>query len=142
MTERKKVLFICSHNAGRSQMGEAVLNSGYQDKYEAFSAGINPAPVINPHTLGVLKEAGIDINGKKPKKLDFYRGMTFDSVVLMCECSGDIPEIPKHRDLVKKIFYNPSEFTGSEEEIMDGFRSVLSDISKWVDEYFGGIEEK
>ena len=141
MSDKKQVLFICRHNAGRSQMGEAVLNHRYGNRYEAYSAGINPSPEINPNTIEVLKESGIDISEKKPKSLDLFMEKTFDTVVFTCECEGKCPALPKSRVLIRKMFDDPSLFSGSKEEILKGFRGVLTDISEWIDENFAGEAE-
>lgn len=63
MTDKQKVLFICVHNSARSQMAEALLNRMAGDRYEAQSAGLEPGS-LNPLTVEVLSELGIDINGK------------------------------------------------------------------------------
>lgn len=65
----KKVLFICVHNAGRSQMAEAFFNRMAQGKAEAVSAGSRPAESINPAAVQAMQEAGIDIRRGKPKLL-------------------------------------------------------------------------
>lgn len=140
MTDKKQVLFICNHNAGRSQMGEAILNHRYGSRYEAYSAGINPSSEINPNTIEVLKEAGIDIRGKKPKSLALFRDKTFDTVIFTCKCEDSCPALPKSRVLIRKMFDDPSLFSGSKEEILAGFRGVLEDISGWIDDNFGGEE--
>lgn len=136
MTEKKQVLFICNHNAGRSQMGEALLNSSYGDRYEAFSAGMNPSKEINPNTTEALKEIGIDISDKKPKHLSLFADEKFDTVILTCDCGDKYPKIPENRHFIRKMFADPSEFSGSKDEILTGFRGVLNDISVWTDETF------
>jgi arsenate reductase len=63
--DKKKVLFVCVHNSGRSQMAEAFFNRLAANKAIAFSAGTQPALKTNP--VRVMREAGIDISGRKPK---------------------------------------------------------------------------
>jgi len=70
---KKNVLFICTHNSARSQMAEGFLNALYGDKYEAYSAGIEPAKV-NPYAIKVMAEAGIDISKKRSKSIEKFRG--------------------------------------------------------------------
>lgn len=65
----KKILFICVHNSGRSQMAEAFFNSMAARKAVAVSAGTQPADKVDPTVVAVMKEAGIDISGNKPKAL-------------------------------------------------------------------------
>jgi len=65
----KKILFICVHNSGRSQMAEAFLNSMAAGKAVAVSAGTQPGDKVDPTVAAVMKEIGIDISGYKPKAL-------------------------------------------------------------------------
>lgn len=65
----KKVLFICIHNAGRSQMAEAFFNQMAGGKSQAYSAGTQPADKVNPVVVKAMQEVGIDISDNKPKTL-------------------------------------------------------------------------
>jgi arsenate reductase len=65
----KKVLFICVGNAGRSQMAEAFFNHLASEKAQAFSVGTNPASIVDPVVIELMKEVGIDISDKHPKNL-------------------------------------------------------------------------
>ena len=65
----KKVLFICVHNSGRSQMAEAFFNRMAEGKATAISAGVEPGSGINPVVAQAMKEVGIDISQKMPKLL-------------------------------------------------------------------------
>jgi arsenate reductase len=65
----KTILFVCTHNAGRSQMAEAFFNEKKKDNMMAISSGTNPATQINPIVAQSLKEKGIDISKNKPKLL-------------------------------------------------------------------------
>lgn len=65
----KTVLFICVHNAGRSQMAEALFNLMAKGKARAISAGSQPADEVNPVAARAMKEVGLDISRNKPKPL-------------------------------------------------------------------------
>ena len=65
----RTVLFVCVHNSGRSQMAEAFFNNLAGGKAQALSAGTQPADEVNPVVVEAMKEAGMDISGKKPKML-------------------------------------------------------------------------
>lgn len=73
----KTVLFLCVHNAGRSQMAEAFFNEAAAGKAKAVSAGSRPADKINPVVVQAMKEQGIDISVNKPKGLtsDVLKGI-------------------------------------------------------------------
>ena len=79
----KKVLFVCVGNAGRSQMAEAFFNTMAKGRAQAFSAGTNPASAIDQTVVGLMKEVGIDISDKHPKKLTLEMLEQADRVVTM-----------------------------------------------------------
>lgn len=88
------VLFICVHNAGRSQMSEALLNYYSGGRYRGISAGSNPSEKINPIVVEALKEINIDISDKKPKKLTKEMLLEADLAVTM-GCGEDAcPIVP------------------------------------------------
>ncbi len=84
----KTVLFVCVHNAGRSQMAEAFFNRLAGGKAKAFSAGTQPADWVNPVAAQAMKEAGIDISGNKPKMLTLEMIESADRVITM-GCGDD-----------------------------------------------------
>ena len=79
----KKILFVCVHNAGRSQIAEAFLNYYAKGKAQAFSAGTHYASNINPTVIEVMKERGIDISHKLPRVMTLEMLGTADKVVSM-----------------------------------------------------------
>ncbi len=82
----KKVLFICVHNSGRSQMAEAFFNQMAQGKAKATSAGSQPADRVNPTVVEAMREVGIDISHNKPKLLTLEMAEGVDLAITMgCE---------------------------------------------------------
>ena len=84
----KKVLFVCTHNSGRSQMAEAFFNQMAKGKATATSAGMSPAPQINPTVVKAMREIGIDISHQKPKALTTEMIEGADRVITM-GCAGE-----------------------------------------------------
>src|SRR5664280_352170 len=82
--EKKKVLFLCTHNSARSQMAEGLLRAIYGDRYEAYSAGVE-ATTVNPHALIVMKEIGIDISSQRSKTPQEFQDTIFDLTVTVCD---------------------------------------------------------
>jgi arsenate reductase len=78
-----RVLFVCIHNACRSQMAEALFNRMAGGVGQAFSAGSQPASEIDPKTIEVMDEIGIDLSGKIPHSTEHHRGQKFDYVITM-----------------------------------------------------------
>jgi arsenate reductase (thioredoxin) len=81
--DKKRVLFVCVHNSGRSQMAEALFNHLAGNKATASSAGTRPASKINPTVVQVMREAGLDISHKKPKLLTLESIKNADRVITM-----------------------------------------------------------
>jgi len=79
----KKVLFVCVHNAGRSQMAEAFFNEMARGKAKGLSAGTQPSKKVNPTVVKAMREVGIDISCRKPKMLTFEMLEDADRVITM-----------------------------------------------------------
>jgi len=80
---RRCILFVCNHNAGRSQMARAYLQSIAPDAFEAVSAGSNPADAVNPVVVEAMAEDGIDIAGTRPKMVDVETMNRADRIISM-----------------------------------------------------------
>jgi len=88
----RMVLFVCVGNAGRSQMAEAFFNQAASGKAMALSAGTKPASAVDPRTIEVMREVGIDISRNKPKALTMEMMDQADRVVTMgCGVEGVCP---------------------------------------------------
>jgi len=88
----KTVLFVCVGNSGRSQMAEAFLNDLVNGKARAISAGTKPASAVDPRTIEVMREVGIDISAARPKALTMEMLEQADRVVTMgCGTEGVCP---------------------------------------------------
>jgi arsenate reductase (thioredoxin) len=99
-TGTPEVLFVCIHNAGRSQMAAALLAHHAGDRVVVRSAGTAPADTINPAVVAVMAEMGIDLhtNGAHPKKLDDAAVQASDVVITM-GCGDECPFYPGKRYL-------------------------------------------
>src|SRR5215211_3175399 len=93
-----KVLFVCLHNAGRSQMSEALFTRAAEGRHEARSAGTTPADRVHPEVVEVMGELGIDLSGHQPRKLSREDAEWADVVVTM-GCGDECPYIPGKRYL-------------------------------------------
>ncbi|MFF0223244.1 arsenate reductase ArsC [Streptomyces sp. NPDC004629] len=95
---RPSVLFVCVHNAGRSQMAAAFLTRLAGDGVEVRSAGSAPAGTVNPAVVEAMKEAGIDISAETPKVLTTEAVQASDVVITM-GCGDTCPVFPGKRYL-------------------------------------------
>jgi arsenate reductase (thioredoxin) len=96
MSERPSVLFVCVHNAGRSQMAAAFLAHLSGGRVEVRSAGSAPADQVNPAAVAAMAEVGIDIAAEKPKVLTDQAVVDSDVVVTM-GCGDTCPFYPGKR---------------------------------------------
>ena len=88
----KKILFVCVHNSGRSQMAEAFFNQLAKSKARAISAGTQPATQINPTVVAAMRELGMEIGNQKPKSLTLEMMESADRVITMgCNVAETCP---------------------------------------------------
>jgi arsenate reductase len=142
MEDKKKVLFVCIHNSGRSQMAEAFLNKMAGDRFIAESAGIE-AGVLNPFVVESMKEAGIDISGNKTKSVfDFYKqGRMFSYVITVCEKEA-ADRCPIFLGVTKRIqwfFSDPAKAIGSKEEKLKYIAVIRDEIKAAVEKFISEV---
>ena len=92
-TDRPSVLFVCVHNAGRSQMAAGWLEHLGQGRVEVRSAGSMPADQVNPAAVQAMAEVGIDLTGQQPKVLT-YEAVDVSDVVITMGCGDACPVLP------------------------------------------------
>jgi protein-tyrosine-phosphatase len=91
-----RALFVCLHNAGRSQISEALFNRAAEGRHEARSAGTTPAENVHPEVVEAMAELGIDLGSRRPRKLTRADAEWADVVVTM-GCGDECPYIPGKR---------------------------------------------
>ena len=96
MSDKPSVLFVCVHNAGRSQMAAGWLRHLAGDRVEVRSAGSEPADQINPAAVEVMREVGIDITDQTPKRLEYETAQDSDVIITM-GCGDACPVFPGKR---------------------------------------------
>jgi arsenate reductase len=137
---RPRVLFMCSHNSARSQMGEALLRRAAGDRFEIHSCGLRPA-AIHPMTLRVLEEAGLDTAGLRSKDLGEFLGkVAVHHAIVVCERANDhCPRLhPFALNLDYWPFPDPAAAEGSKEERLQVFRDVRDAIERRIEEWLAG----
>ena len=137
MTNKAKIIFLCTGNSARSQMAEAFMKKYAGDLFEVHSAGIEPKGV-NPYTVRVMEEAGIDISGYQSKGVRQYLGhVNFGYVVTVCDhAEENCPTVfltqGKH---LHWSFEDPAAFQGTEEQTLQKFSQVRDQIEKRIKEF-------
>ena len=96
MSDKPTVLFVCVHNAGRSQMAAGWLRHFAGDTIEVRSAGSEPADRVNPAAVEAMREVGIDITAQTPTKLEYAAARSSDVIITM-GCGDACPVFPGKR---------------------------------------------
>jgi arsenate reductase len=132
--ERQRVLFLCAHNAARSQMAEALLRHHAGDRFEVCSAGLEPTE-IHPMTRRVLEEAGIETDELVAEGLDTYMAkVSVQYAIVVCErTQAECPRLyPFATHTMFWPFEDPAAFRGSPEAQLQKFREVRDQIEARV----------
>ena len=136
MTDRPiRVLFVCTGNSARSVMAEALVRRKGGAAFEVHSAGTHPKG-INPLTLRILAEAGIDASWARSKSVTEYLGQQFDYVVTVCDEARQVcPVFPGVHESLHWGYEDPAEATGTEEERLAVFRRVFVQLGERINQF-------
>jgi len=130
-----KILFLCTGNSARSIFAEYFIRTLGRGKFASYSAGAEPRPKVNPHTLRVLKEAyKIDASGARSKSWEEYEGVKFHFVITVCDNAREqCPYWPDQPVIAHWSFVDPAAFQGTEEETYRHFWQISQQIYRRVD---------
>jgi arsenate reductase len=138
MTEKPKILFLCTGNSCRSQMAEAWTRHLKSDQFNAFSAGVEPKG-IDPRAVKAMAEAGIDISGQSSKDIEALGIKEFDYVVTLCDNANEAcPFFPGKTRRIHRGFDDPPKLAAgasSEEAAMAFYRRVRDEIRAFVEQF-------
>jgi arsenate reductase len=129
---KRRVLFLCTGNACRSQMAEGWARHLLGDTVEPHSAGTEPHGV-DPRAARVMREAGVDISSQRAKHVREFGGTEFDLVVTLCDAAaGACPVFAGGTRVLHHGFDDPARAAGSDEEKLAEFRRVRDEIREFV----------
>jgi arsenate reductase len=142
MLHRPRVLFICVHNGGRSQISEAFLKRYAGDRFDAQSAGLEPGE-LNPLVVEAMAEIGIDISQNKTKSVfDIWKsGETFQYVIAVCdaESAEKCPIFPGLTTRLHWSFHDPSKVTGTYEQQLQKVRQIRDEIAARIQDWLASL---
>jgi arsenate reductase len=118
------VLFVCLHNAGRSQMSQALFAAAADGRHESRSAGTSPGDRVHPEVVEVMRELGMDLSDRTPRELDTGLAEWADLVVTM-GCGDSCPYIPGTR-------YVDWDLPDPSGRPVDEVRAIRDDIGRRV----------
>jgi arsenate reductase (thioredoxin) len=125
------VLFVCLHNAGRSQMSQALFERAAAGRHTSLSAGTTPAEGVHPEVITVMQELGIDLSDRRPQLLKRELAEQADIVVTM-GCGDECPYIPGKR-------YIDWDLPDPRGRPLDEVRAIRDDIAHRIDELLASL---
>jgi arsenate reductase len=143
MAGKNKVLFLCTGNSCRSQMAEGFLRHSAGDRFEAHSAGTDPAQRVHPLAVQVMAELDIDISGQRPKGVKEFLGrMPIRYLIIVCDGADEsCPRI--FPGVLHRLFWpfeDPARLEGEPDEVLAGFRRVRDEIRHQVESWLATIK--
>ena len=138
MGPAKRVLFLCTGNSARSQMGEGLLRHLGGDRFEVSSAGTQAAQRVHPLAVETMRERGVDISHQRPKSLADFAAQQFDLLITTCdEAQAACPWYAGAREQVHWSLPDPAAATGTDEEQRAAFRAVADELERRLRELVG-----
>lgn len=125
--DKRKVLFLCTGNSCRSQMAEAIVNARLGEQWAAVSAGTIPAGYVHPKARAVLREIGIEHDGRS-KSADEFRDVAFNVVITVCDSAAE--ECPVWLGRGRRLHHSFPDPAKSDD--MADFRAVRDAIEREV----------
>ena len=135
MSNKRRVLILCTGNSARSQMAEGLLRHDAGDRFDVFSAGTQPSRV-RPEAIAVMRELGIDISGHRSKSVDEFASHSFDFVLTVCDNANETcPIFPGHGMRLHHNFADPAAVQGTDEERLAAFRRVRDELRTFLNRF-------
>jgi arsenate reductase len=138
MDTKPNVLFLCTGNSCRSQMAEAFLRRLGGDRFEAYSAGTDPAEGVHPLAIEVMAEKDVDIHAARPKNVGDYLGR-LNVRHLIIVCAGANEKCPRiFPGMANRMFWpfdDPAAFEGTPTATLEKFRTVRDQIEARIKQW-------
>ena len=132
----KRVLILCTGNSCRSQMAEGFWNAIGAGKWQADSAGSNPAGYVHPMAIETMKEEGIDLSKARSKHLEEFQSDEFELVITVCDSAREsCPTFPGAKQVLHWPFEDPAYADGTDDEKRAVFRKVRDQIRQRISTY-------
>lgn len=135
MTDKQRVLILCTGNSARSQMAEGLLRHMAGDRFEVSSAGTEPSHV-RPEAITAMRELGIDIISHRSKSVDEFLGSEFDYIITVCDNAREsCPVFPGGAERIHWSFDDPAAADGDRNARLNVFIAVRDQIRKRFEQW-------
>ena len=136
----KRILFLCTGNAARSQMAEAIANAFHGDVVQAVSAGSRPAGWVHPLAIRAMAAIGVDIHDAESKGADRFLNEPFDVVVTVCDSAAqDCPNWPNAKRIEHWPIVDPSFGPDDESTRYDRFVATRDELARRIEELVSSL---
>jgi arsenate reductase len=137
-----RILVLCTGNSCRSILAEALFRQLGGDRVAVQSAGSQPAGSVNPRTIAVLDEAGIDHTGARSKSMTEFLEREFDHVVTVCDDAAEVcPVFPGPAVRTHWSIPDPARAIGTDAEVLDVYRRTLADLRGRIEAFLATLPE-
>ena len=135
MKKKKKILFICTGNACRSQIAEGLLRNLASDHYEIFSAGSHPSKV-HSMSIVVMEEIGVDISDHTSDPISNYLNKKIDTVITVCDnAKQDCPIFPGKVEKIHWSIEDPFKGWSFDSKDLGNFRKAREELKERIDDF-------
>ena len=139
MSDKKRVLILCTGNSARSQMAEGLLRHDAGVRFDVASAGTKPS-FVRPEAIAVMHELGIDISWHRSKNVDEFEGQRFDYVITVCDNARETcPVFFGKAEKLHHDFEDPATVNGSQQERLAVFRRVRDQLRAYLRDFSNAV---
>ncbi len=136
MTKKKRILFLCTGNAARSQMAEGLARAFHGDVVDVVSAGSRPAGWVHPLAIRAMKAIEIDIRDQVSKSAEPFLGQPFDAVITVCDsAAADCPNWPGAKRIEHWPVIDPSYGPDDPATRYDRFVATRDELARRIEEF-------
>jgi arsenate reductase (thioredoxin) len=133
VSDKKRVLILCTGNSARSQMAEGLLRHDAGERFDVESAGTK-ASSVRPEAIAAMTELGIDISGQRSKNVEEFEGQRFDYVITVCDNARET--CPVFFGAAEKLHHSfddpPAPLVGTDDERLTIFRRVRDELRAYL----------
>ena len=138
--DKKRILFLCTGNAARSQMAEGLARAFHSDVLDVVSAGSRPAGWVHPLAIRAMAEIGVDISDQESKPAELFLDQPFDVVVTVCDSAAkDCPRWPGAKRIEHWSIEDPSFGEDEESTRFQRFEETRDDLRRRIDDLVGTL---
>ena len=136
-----RILVLCTGNSCRSIMAEALFRQLGGERVAVQSAGSQPAGTVNPRTIQILDEAGLDHGWARSKSMSEFLDQEFDHVLTVCDDAAEAcPVFPGPAVRTHWSIPDPASATGTDDEVLAVYRATLADLRERIEAFLATLE--